>query len=325
MIVLGWGYQPERSLAFIYIFLYTFFGALPLLIVLLQAGAIDYTWSLFYLSFSGLSMTFTSDGLIKALLSMLTIIAFLVKFPLYAVHLWLPKAHVEAPITGSIILAGLLLKIGGFGWFLMIPFFKRWVLLSFVASFGGVGALIIRFVCLRQTDIKVLIAYSSVAHMGIVIIAFSVGTSICFTGGLLIMVAHGFSSPALFFGANCFYSRSGSRNIILNSSQLQFVPVIALFWFISCIANIRAPPSRNLVSEIVVIAGLINLSLAKSLQIVFLVFLSGAYTLILYSSSQQGQKKSKFFSSNQTRTVEIVCFTVLRVFTYGLTLMVATI
>ena len=156
----------------------------------------------------------------------------MVKFPIYRVHLWLPKAHVEAPVSGSMILAGLLLKIGGFGWFLIIPLITSSPRMWVFTSFSLMGGTLIRLACLRQVDIKVIIAYSSVAHLGFVIGAFTSDRSLGFVGGVLIILTHGLSSPGIFYSANVFYSRSGSRNILINSGSVQFTPLILIFWFL---------------------------------------------------------------------------------------------
>jgi len=119
------------------------------------------------------------------------------------------------------------------------------------------GGTLIRLACLRQVDIKVIIAYSSVAHLGFVIGAFTSDRSLGFVGGVLIILTHGLSSPGIFYSANVFYSRSGSRNILINSA-VQFTPLILIFWFLLCMANMRAPPSSNLVAELFVISSIIN-------------------------------------------------------------------
>lgn len=326
LIILGWGYQPERSLAFIYMFIYTFCSALPLLLVLLIIGVTEARWNVFQFNFVSAAQPATISSVFKLMLVFSTVAAFLVKFPMYRVHLWLPKAHVEAPLTGSIILAGLLLKLGGFGWFLLQPLIiNRDFFSFFLSSFSGAGAVVVRFICLRQIDIKVLIAYSSVAHLGVVIISFSSGRVLPFIGGLFIIVAHGFSSPGIFYGANCLYNRSGSRNILINSGMIQFMPRITFFWFLLCIANMGAPPSRNLLSEALAIRGLVNRDLGLSFQVSFLAFLGGAYTLVLYSSSQQGQKKPKFSYCLQTRALEFHVWFLLVFSVYGFRLILILI
>lgn len=238
-------------------------------------------------------------------------------------HLWLPKAHVEAPVSGSIILAGLLLKIGGFGWFLIMPFIISSPLIWVLSSFRMLGGVLIRLACLRQVDIKVIIAYSSVAHLGFVIGAFTSDRSLGFIGGVLIIVTHGLSSPGIFYAANYFYYRSGSRNILLNSGNVQFRPLILTFWFLLCIANMRAPPSRNLIAELFTISSLANNSFCIILQLGLLVILRGAYTLLLYSSSSQGQKKSKPQSIIQSSQLELNTFGFIVFLIYSLSIVIS--
>ena len=323
LIILGWGYQPERSSAFVYMFLFTVRAALPLLLILLGLGASEIIWDILHLSMFN-TWTAVSRRL-SLVICLFTVAAFLVKFPLYRVHLWLPKAHVEAPVTGSIVLAGLLLKLGGFGWFLVLALINNQEFNSIVSSFAGAGAVIIRFVCLRQVDLKVLIAYSSVSHLGVVIIVLRSSNSLGLTGGLLIIITHGFSSPGIFYGANCFYSRSRSRNILLNSASGQFTPIVSMWWFLLCMGNISAPPSRNLAAELTAINRLVNTDFGLRVLAGVLVFLAGAYTLVLYSGSQQGQKKPKFRDRSQISFIEQQTFLYLVLCVYFLLLVIILI
>lgn len=166
-IVLGWGYQPERLQASNYLMLYTVTGRLPLILRILsiyyRGGRISFFLSA-YMSYAPIIYR-------DYILFFFLIMAFLIKAPLYFVHLWLPKAHVEAPVAGSMILAGVLLKLGGYG---LIRFFQILPCLSFrlFRAFGTValwGGGVCALICLRQTDVKALIAYSSVTHMGVII------------------------------------------------------------------------------------------------------------------------------------------------------------
>jgi len=163
LLIIGWGYQPERIQAGTYIILYTVAASLPLLLLLLKS--ISEVGSSNILLMQDRAYT-VPGGLVIFLL-----IAFLVKLPIYRVHLWLPKAHVEAPLVGSMILAGILLKLGGYGLYLMSFIFSssyKYCVIYLIISTRVWGGLVVTFMCLRQIDIKALVAYSSVRHIAIV-------------------------------------------------------------------------------------------------------------------------------------------------------------
>lgn len=161
ILILGWGYQPERIQAGLYIFFYTLLASLPIMVSIFY----------FYENFSSLDFFFLNGYFNSFLLYICTSFVFLVKIPIFFVHLWLPKAHVEAPVSGSIILAGIILKLGGYGFMRLIGLFilvgvRVNFIFILISLFGG---FIISLICLRQRDIKSLIAYSSVSHMGLVL------------------------------------------------------------------------------------------------------------------------------------------------------------
>lgn len=295
ILILGWGYQPERIQAGMYIFFYTLFASLPIMV------------AVFYLyeKFNSLDFFFMFDWIDSFLLYMCTNFVFLVKIPMFFVHLWLPKAHVEAPVSGSIILAGIMLKLGGYGFLRLISVFmvvglKINYFFVVICLFGG---FIISLVCLRQSDVKSLIAYSSVSHMGLVLGGIITINRWGYYGALVIMIAHGLCSSGLFCLANISYERLGSRRLFLNKGLINLIPSMSLWWFLLCSSNIAAPPSFNLVGEIILINRLVSWGLITILILMVVSFFRAAYTLYLYSYSQHGKlyQGSFSFSLGMTR------------------------
>nr|AWB99429.1 NADH dehydrogenase subunit 4 [Anopheles homunculus] len=296
-LILGWGYQPERLQAGIYLLFYTLLASLPLLIGIFYILNFNYTLSFnLLINISFLNMN---------LLYMCLIFAFLIKMPMFLVHLWLPKAHVEAPVSGSMILAGVLLKLGGYGLLRMFSLlqisgvkYNYWFI-----SISLVGGVLISLICLRQTDLKALIAYSSVAHMGIVLSGLLTLTYWGLTGSYALMIAHGLCSSGLFCLANISYERMGSRSLLINKGLLNFMPSLSLWWFLLCSGNMAAPPTLNLLGEISLLNSIVSWSWITMIMLSFLSFFSAAYSLYLFAYSQHGKIYSGnfFFSVGNVR------------------------
>nr|YP_010759003.1 NADH dehydrogenase subunit 4 [Ctenolepisma longicaudatum]WEX31828.1 NADH dehydrogenase subunit 4 [Ctenolepisma longicaudatum] len=292
-LILGWGYQPERVQAGVYLLLYTLLASLPLLVGILYlevtSGSMT-IYSLWFVNFGG--------SFLDYLWYYGMVLAFLVKMPMFLVHLWLPKAHVEAPVSGSMILAGVLLKLGGYGLFRVYPFLEsiavKLNLIWFGISIVGVWA--VSLICLRQVDVKSLIAYSSVAHMGLVLMGVMTLGVWGFKGALALMIAHGLCSSGLFCLANISYERLGSRSLLINSGMMSFMPSLTLWWFLLSIANMAAPPSLNLLGEISLLNSIVGWSSLSMIGLSLMSFFSAAYTLYLYSYSQHGKYYSGLFS-----------------------------
>ena len=160
------------------------------------------------------------------------------------VHVWLPKAHVEAPVAGSIVLAGVLLKLGRYGFIIFCPGLQNVVLIIYV-YLSILGAIYCSIICLRNYDIKRLIAYRSVVHMGVVTIGVVGGYEVGYKSAVIIVIAHGVCSPFLFFLAYNLYNSSHSR-VISNNKGLVSVPMAMFACFILLAINMGVPPSINL-------------------------------------------------------------------------------
>ena len=225
------------------------------------------------------------------------IIIFLVKIPLFIFHIWLPKAHVEAPIAGSIILAGIILKLGGFGIFhILILIFKINLKLNFFfISLCLLGILFLSLFCFFQRDLKILIAYSSVVHIGLVIIGLLTLNNWGYCGALTLIFGHGLCSSGLFCLRNICYIRFKSRSIFLNKGLINIFPYLSFWWFLLCSSNISFPPSLNLFGELFLLVSLIvwlDYYYYFYLLIIILIFL---YSLYLYLYTQYGKL---FFNIN---------------------------
>nr|QIC54441.1 NADH dehydrogenase subunit 4 [Crangonyx forbesi] len=278
LMILGWGYQPERSGAGLYMMFYTLVGSLPLLIVFLM---INFEYHMNMMSYTKLVN--------KSFFIYFLMFAFLIKFPMYLTHLWLPKAHLEAPLAGSMLLAGVLLKLGGYGLVRVLPLIGcMGEIMSFIICVSLWGGVCVSLICLRQFDMKLIIAYSSVVHMSGCISGLMVMSDWGLKGCMILMVGHGLCSSGLFYLANCVYIRTGSRSMLINKGLLSVMPSLSLFWFLLLSVNMASPPSINLLGEIMLM-GSVLCWCQESVWVLFLLgFLSVTYSLYLFSFSQHG-------------------------------------
>nr|QGT34619.1 NADH dehydrogenase subunit 4 [Metisotoma macnamarai] len=284
LIIMGWGYQPERLQAGIYFLFYTLSISLPLLISLL--------WMYYKVGFLHMYLAdqLNLSNLLSVFISVTLSGAFLVKLPMFLTHLWLPKAHVEAPVAGSMILAGVLLKLGGYGLFrlLVLCGLGMKFIGGFLLGLSMMGMLFVGLICCRLNDFKALVAYSSVAHMALVISGVYSYYIWGYNGSLMMMVSHGLSSSGLFCVVNMYYERLGSRSFFINSGLMLLMPIYSGVLFMLCAANISAPPSINLLSEIFLMASIMNYDLVMMLIFPLGSFLGAVFTLFMFSYSQHG-------------------------------------
>jgi len=290
-IIYGWGYQVERIQAAFYLFIYTIVGSLPLLFVFLFFfGDITLVWRTFTFSYS------ISSFFYLYLLVFLSF-RFFIKLPLYGLHLWLPKAHVEAPVSGSIILAAVLLKLRAYGFyravFILDSLFKMnyYYLLVLLLY----GSFLRRVVAIRQSDLKSLIAYSSISHMGVILGGVLCLSSMSNKGAFVIILGHGFCSSALFFLVNFQYERSYSRQLLSLSGQIRFFLNVAFWWFMFLIINFSAPPFLNLFGEILVIAQIYFLNFMFVPVFILVGFMVAYFCIFVFRQISHGKVSSHLF------------------------------
>nr|YP_073358.1 NADH dehydrogenase subunit 4 [Graptacme eborea]AAT98399.1 NADH dehydrogenase subunit 4 [Graptacme eborea] len=275
--------SPERYKAGMYMAFYMIFSSLPFLAVLIttytKTGNMFMPTMLYNMNFSNL-------------LWLIIFLPFLTKLPIYGLHIWLPKAHVEAPLVGSMILAGILLKLGGYG---MMPFLLHFnyqgnLIGDWVISLSLVGGVLSSMICFRQEDIKAFIAYSSIGHMGLVLISLLSMTYWGWKGALMMMISHGLCSSALFVLASQCFDMTNSRSLlILKGGGMNVIPKLTFWWFMFCIINMGVPPTLSFYSELLMFSSILSMNKWYVIPLLFMMFLSGLYNTSLYMTSQHGK------------------------------------
>uniref|UniRef100_A0AAU8HNA5 NADH-ubiquinone oxidoreductase chain 4 n=1 Tax=Rhinella tacana TaxID=2826103 RepID=A0AAU8HNA5_9NEOB len=303
IIITRWGAQKERMLAGTYLIFYTLFGSMALLTALLFFHETFGTMSILFMEFFFINFTLSPCSSIWWIACL---IAFLVKMPLYGVHLWLPKAHVEAPIAGSMILAGTLLKLGGYGILRMNTFIDDSFLplAKPLIIFSLLGVLLSAVLCSRQTDLKSLIAFSSVSHMGLVIAASMIKTEWSVAGSMILMISHGLVSSALFCLANTSYERSNTRTLVLLQGTQIIFPLTAAWWLLTALMNLALPPSPNFIGEMSILTSLFQWSNTTLILTGLSIIFTTTYSLYLFWASQREHLPSHLNSFPPTQTRE---------------------
>lgn len=292
-VIIGvWGSRERKMHATYQFFLFTLVGSVMMLIAIIYMYATCGSTELSCL----VSQKFV--GLPASFMWVAIFIALAVKVPMFPVHIWLPEAHVEAPTAGSVLLAGILLKMGGYGYlkFLLPVFptechtFKLYVL---VLALIGVGYSTLTTI--RQIDLKKIVAYSSVSHMNYAVVGLVVCTLSSLEGAVLTMIGHGFVSSALFICVGSLYERHGTRVLYYYSGLVNVVPIFSLYFLMFTLANVSLPGTSNFTGELLIFIGVYPYSSFVAIFLAIMTLFSAVYSFWLYNRLMFGRVKLEVF------------------------------
>ena len=307
-LIIGiWGGE-NRLYATFKFFLYTLAGSVLMLLAIIyiiskvKSGNIE------------LISDFTFDQQIELVLFLCFFASFAVKVPMFPFHTWLPDAHVQAPTSGSVILAGVLLKLGAYGFIrLSLPFFEYASIYfqPMIFALSCVAIVYTSIVALRQLDMKKMIAYSSVAHMGYVTLGIFTFTQQGLQGSLYQMISHGLVSAALFLSVGVIYERMHTRLISKYGGLVNIMPKYSFFFMVFMLSSVGLPGTSGFVGEFLVIMSTISVSVYLTFFTAIGVILGASYMLLLYKNINFGDLKSDIKQLADLTNIEIFYFSCL--------------
>jgi len=293
LIIGTWGSRFRKIKAAYLFFLFTFVGSLTILFNLFylfsQYGTIN------YYSLLNTQIPFYSQLIIWCCF----FLPFCIKAPLFPFHILLPEAHVEAPTSGSMLIAGILLKLGTYGFLrFLVPLCPDANLYFQPFSFTILctGLLFTSLITIIQIDLKRIIAYSSVTHMTFLVIGILVFNFQSLQGSIILMLAHGFTSTALFYLVGCLYKRTHTRILIYYSGIAQLMPIFSFFIFIFCIANFGMPLTFNFIGEFLIFCGVVQNNLFLAIIVIIGLFCSLIYSMYFLNRLIFGNMKLNYIN-----------------------------
>ena len=288
-----WGSRERKILASYYFFMYTLVGSVIMLI-----------WILYVHFFCGtteyeilLLSTMHLSRLDQLVIWLAFFVAFAGKVPMIPLHLWLPEAHVEAPTPGSVILAGVLLKLGTYGFIrFLLPLFPEASLYfsPLVYSVSLIGVIYASFTAIRQSDFKRIVAYTSIAHMNLVVIGIFSFNYVGLEGAILQSISHGFVASALFLIIGVVYERYKTRLVKYYGGLVSVMPMFTIIFLFFTIANISFPGTSSFVGELLILIGAFSINTTITFFAAFSVIIGGAYALWLFNRISFGNLKNQY-------------------------------
>lgn len=291
-LIIGiWGSRERKILASYYFFLYTLFGSILMLLSILyiinRVGTTNYE----------ILLAFRFSFMEQKFLWFTFFLAFASKVPMIPVHLWLPEAHVEAPTSGSVILAGVLLKLGTYGFIrFTLPIFPEacFYFTPFVYTISVISIIYTSFTAIRQSDFKRIIAYTSIAHMNLVILGIFSLNNIGLEGAILQSLSHGFVASALFLVISIVYDRYRTRIIQYYGGLAVTMPIYIIVFLFFTLANISFPGTSSFVGEFLILVGSFKVNTFITFLGAIGIIIGGAYSLWLFNRIVYGNLKTQY-------------------------------
>ena len=294
LIVGIWGSRERKIRAAYFFFLYTLLGSVLMLLSILyiyyQIGTTDYE----------ILLTFIFSKTEQKFLWLSFFCSFATKVPMVPVHLWLPEAHVEAPTAGSVILAGVLLKLGTYGFLrFSFPLFPdaSFYFAPIVYLFSIIGIVYTSFTAIRQTDFKRIIAYTSVAHMNLVMVGLFSFNTIGLEGAILQSLSHGFVASALFLIIGIVYERHHTRMVKYYGGLVHTMPLYTFIFLFFTMSNIGLPGTGSFVGEFLILAGSFKTNTSATFISATGMILGGCYSLWLFNRISYGNLKTQYLKN----------------------------